>query len=215
LLQPDFSFEILALAQGHSIICGIDEAGRGPWAGPVVASAVILDQYNFPSGLNDSKKLTHEKREALFDPIMNSADVGIGIVSAAEIDETNILHATYLAMQRAFKNLKSHPSLALVDGNRAPLLSCNVETIVKGDARSLSIAAASIIAKVTRDRLMIALEKLYPGYGFALHKGYGTVKHAAALGKLGPCFEHRKTFKPIAALTIARQFDSQRVPEDS
>lgn len=197
---PDFSFELSAFAQGHAIICGIDEAGRGPWAGPVVASAVILTQKNFPQGLNDSKKLTHEKREALYNPIMGNADVGIGIVSALEIDEINILQATYLAMKRAMHNLQSQPSLALVDGNRAPPLICKVQTIIKGDALCLSIAAASIIAKVTRDRIMIDLEKHYPGYGFATHKGYGTVKHAAALARLGPCMEHRKSFKPIAAL---------------
>jgi ribonuclease HII len=197
LQQPTFAFEH---ASNHSIICGIDEAGRGPWAGPVVAAAVILNQNNFPSGLNDSKKLTHEKREALFNPIMHSADVGVGIVSAAEIDEINILQATYLAMYRALENLKSRPTLALVDGNRAPPLPCQVQTIIKGDALSLSIAAASIIAKVTRDRMMIELDNLHPAYGFALHKGYGTAKHASALAQNGPCFEHRKTFKPIAAL---------------
>jgi ribonuclease HII len=200
LTQPDFSFELIALQRGHTLICGIDEAGRGPWAGPVVASAVILDQNNIPSGLNDSKKLTHEKREALFDPILKSADVGIGIVSAAEIDDINILQATYLAMKRAIENLKTQPTLALVDGNRAPPLFCNVETIIKGDAKSLSIAAASIIAKVTRDRIMIEMENQFPSYGFAIHKGYGTAKHASALALLGPCTEHRKSFKPIAAM---------------
>jgi ribonuclease HII len=197
LQLPNFTFEVTS---GHSLICGVDEAGRGPWAGPVVAAAVILDQSNFPQGLNDSKKLTPEKREALFAPILQCSEVGIGIVSAAEIDAINILQATYLAMQRALKNLTSRPTLALVDGNRAPELPCNVQTIIKGDAKSLSIAAASIIAKVTRDRMMIAMESQFPGYGFAVHKGYGTAKHAAALEQLGPCFEHRKSFKPIAAL---------------
>jgi ribonuclease HII len=197
LQQPTLAFE---LASGHSIICGIDEAGRGPWAGPVVASAVILDQSNIPPGLNDSKKLTHEKREALFGPIMNSSDVGIGVVSAAEIDDINILQATYLAMQRAITSLKNKPTLALVDGNRAPPLACEVQTIIKGDSLSLSIAAASIIAKVTRDRMMIELDKIHSSYGFAQHKGYGTAQHAAALKQFGPCPEHRKTFKPIAAL---------------
>jgi ribonuclease HII len=195
--KPTFTFE---LASGHNLICGIDEAGRGPWAGPVVASAVILNQSNFPHGLNDSKKLTHEKREALFDPIMNSADVGIGSVSAAEIDEINILQATYLAMRRAIANLKSHPTLALVDGNRAPPLFCTVQTIIKGDTLSLSIAAASIIAKVTRDRMMVVMDRDFPGYGFAKHKGYGTTAHAAALAEYGPCTEHRKSFKPVAAM---------------
>lgn len=195
--QPNFIFEH---ASGHDLICGIDEAGRGPWAGPVVASAVILDQSNFPQGLNDSKKLTHEKREALFGPIMQSAKVGIGIVSAAEIDQINILQATYLAMKRAVLNLKTQPTYALVDGNRAPPLPCKVQTIIKGDSLSLSIAAASIIAKVTRDRMMIEMDTQFPGFGFALHKGYGTAKHAAALAQLGPCAEHRKSFKPITIL---------------
>ncbi len=197
---PNFNFELTARQNGYTLICGIDEAGRGPWAGPVVASAVILDQSNIPVGLNDSKKLTHEKREALFDPILKSSIVGIGIVSASEIDEIDILQATYLAMQRAVLNLKTKPTLALVDGNRAPPLICKVETIIKGDAKSLSIAAASIIAKVMRDRIMIAMDVQFPGYGFAIHKGYGTAKHAAALAQLGPCSEHRKSFKPIAAL---------------
>ncbi len=198
--KPDFTYETLALQLGHSLICGIDEAGRGPWAGPVVASAVILDQHDTPQGLNDSKKLTPEKREALFDPILKSAHVGIGIVSAAEIDAINILQATYLAMKRAVQNLNPLPTLALVDGNRAPPLPCAVQTIIKGDALSLSIAAASIIAKVTRDRIMVELEKQYPDYGFAKHKGYGTAVHAAALRRLGPCAEHRKSFKPISNL---------------
>ena len=161
---------------------------------------VVLDQNNIPDGLNDSKKLTHEKREALFGPIIESSLVGIGIVSAAEIDDINILQATYLAMQRAMFNLKTNPTLALVDGNRPPPLSCEVQTIIKGDAKSLSIAAASIIAKVTRDRIMFEMEQQFPGYGFAIHKGYGTAKHAACLKQLGPCSEHRKTFKPIAVL---------------
>jgi ribonuclease HII len=194
LNQPTFAFE---RASGHTLVCGIDEAGRGPWAGPVVASAVILNPNKFPQGLNDSKKLNHEKREALFEPIMNSADVGIGIVSAAEIDEINILQATYLAMRRAVENLKAKPTLALVDGNRAPPLPCKVQTIIKGDSLSLSIAAASIIAKVTRDRIMVAMDLQYPEYGFAKHKGYGTAVHASALQKNGPCTEHRKSFKPV------------------
>jgi ribonuclease HII len=195
--QPTFTFE---LTSGHALICGIDEAGRGPWAGPVVASAVILNRNNVPQGLNDSKKLNHEKREALFDPILNSADVGIGIISAAEIDDINILQATYLAMQRAVEKLTTLPDFALVDGNRAPPLPCKVQTIIKGDSLSLSIAAASIIAKVTRDRLMVDLDAQYPNYGFAKHKGYGTAVHAAALEKYGPCTEHRKSFKPIKNL---------------
>jgi ribonuclease HII len=200
---PNFSFESAALNQGYTIICGIDEAGRGPWAGPVVASAVILDSKNIPPGLNDSKKLNEAKREALFDPIMQSSKVGIGIVSAAEIDEINILQATFLAMQRAFDQLENKPDLALIDGNKSPKLICKTQTIIGGDAKSLSIAAASIIAKVTRDRIMHQHNETYPHYGFARHKGYGTAAHAAALAIHGPCAEHRKSFKPIA-LILAR-----------
>jgi len=198
-LRPDFSFEHMGRAKGHAVICGVDEAGRGPWAGPVCAAAVILDQHSIPEGLNDSKKLTEAKREALFPLIMGTAEVGVGLVSAAEIDAINILQATYLAMNRAVAALKSMPTLALIDGNRAPKLSCATQTIIGGDAKSLSIAAASIIAKVTRDRLMIEMDKTFPAYGFAKHKGYGTAAHASALAQHGPCTEHRKSFKPIAA----------------
>jgi ribonuclease HII len=200
-VPPHFKYEEYAIAQGL-IPCGIDEAGRGPWAGPVVAAAVVLDASNIPHGLDDSKKLNEAKREVLFDPIMQTASVGIGIVSAAQIDELNILQATYLAMQEAVAHLASHATLALVDGNRAPPLSIRTQTIIGGDAQCLSIAAASIIAKVTRDRIMKALDDAHPGYGFAAHKGYGTVLHAAALQRLGPCPEHRNSFKPVAALTI-------------
>jgi ribonuclease HII len=199
MAEPTFAFE---LASGHSIICGIDEAGRGPWAGPVSAAAVILDPNNIPQGLNDSKKLNEAKREALYPQIIACSDAGIGLVSAQEIDEINILQATYLAMQRAIANLKTKPTLALIDGNRAPKLFCATQTIIGGDAKSLSIAAASIIAKVTRDRIMCELDKAYPAYGFARHKGYGTAAHAAALAQYGPCTEHRRSFKPIAKLTI-------------
>ncbi len=203
MLVPNFTFETTALSQGHTVICGIDEAGRGPWAGPVVASAVILDPKNIPQGLNDSKKLNEAKREALFGLIMYSSKVGIGIVSAAEIDEINILQATFLAMQRAFEQLETKPDLALIDGNKSPQLIWKTQTIIGGDAKSFSIAAASIIAKVTRDRIMHQHDQTYPLYGFARHKGYGTAAHAAALAIHGPCAEHRKSFKPIA-LILAR-----------
>ena len=199
-MTPSFSFELAARSGGHTIICGIDEAGRGPWAGPVCAAAVILDLGNIPAGLNDSKKLTEAKRERLYPEIMAAADVGVGLVSAAEIDEINILQATYLAMNRAVAALKSKPSLALIDGNRAPKLFCATQTIIGGDGKSLSIAAASIIAKVTRDRLMVELDKTYPHYGFARHKGYGTAFHATALAEYGPCTEHRGSFAPIRVL---------------
>jgi ribonuclease HII len=199
--SPDFSFESSAIAQGL-MPCGVDEAGRGPWAGPVVAAAVVLDPQNIPAGLNDSKKLTEARREALFEPIMRSAHVGVGIASAVLIDRINILQATYDAMVEAVAALGSNTSIALVDGNHAPPLSIRAQTIIEGDGRCLSIAAASIIAKVTRDRIMHRLDHTYPGYGFSRHKGYGTAFHLAALQRLGPCPEHRKSFRPIAALTM-------------
>lgn len=199
-MQPDFTFEQLAIDEGLTV-CGVDEAGRGPWAGPVVAAAVILDPLKIPAGLNDSKKLSEAKREALFDPIAASAQIGVGIVDAREIDRINILQATYLAMQLAVGNLPTQPGLALIDGNRAPPLSIRVQTIIGGDAKSLSIAAASIIAKVTRDRIMHDLHKQFPHYGFASHKGYGTAFHAEALQQHGVCTAHRMSFKPIAKLT--------------
>ena len=198
--KPDFSFELSALAKGYSRVCGIDEAGRGPWAGPVVAAAVILDPQCIPSGLNDSKKLTEAKREILFAEIMATSKVGVGIGNETHIDRDNILATTLWAMAEAVRNLDALPQFALVDGNRAPKLFCGVQTIVSGDARSLSIAAASIIAKVTRDRIMVALDREFPAYGFARHKGYGTAFHQAALQKFGPCIHHRRSFAPIAKL---------------
>jgi ribonuclease HII len=211
---PDYSFEREAIAQGL-IPCGIDEAGRGPWAGPVVAAAVVLDATRIPVGLNDSKKLTEAKREALFSPIMAVARVGVGIVDAARIDETNILAATLEAMALAVAQLSPSPTLALVDGNRSPKLPIPVRTIVGGDAKCLSIAAASIIAKVTRDRIMCELDLKFPGYEFSRHKGYGTAAHHATLQRLGPCPIHRMSFAPIAKLTMSGQFDSRRDSEDS
>ena len=198
--RPDFNFELAARALGFSLVCGIDEAGRGPWAGPVVAAAVILDPQNIPTGLNDSKKLKEARREMLFTQIMASAKVGIGIGDETRIDRDNILATTMWAMAEAVRNLSVPSDYALVDGNRAPKLSCPVQTIISGDARSLSIAAASIIAKVTRDRIMVALDQEFPGYGFARHKGYGTTFHHAALLELGPCIHHRRSFAPIAKL---------------
>jgi ribonuclease HII len=211
---PDFSFEEHAITLGL-IPCGVDEAGRGPWAGPVVAAAVMLNPDSIPQGLNDSKKLSEAKREQLFAQIMQSATVGVGIISARQIDELNILQATYLAMKNAIARLNSPPTLALIDGNRAPDLSIRTQTIVAGDAKCLSIAAASIIAKVTRDRIMQDLDAQFPKYGFAAHKGYGTALHMQALQQFGPCSEHRKSYKPVAALTMSGQFDSPRSPEDS
>ena len=198
---PDFSFEQAAIDRGFLCVCGIDEAGRGPWAGPVVAAAVILDPANIPEGLNDSKKLKDLRREALFGPIRKSARIGVGIAGVDRIDRDNILQATMWAMGEAMAQL-GEVSLALIDGNRAPHLPCQVQTIVGGDAKSLSIAAASIVAKVTRDRLMMALDRDFPHYGFARHKGYGTPEHAATLARHGPCLHHRRSFAPIAALLV-------------
>ncbi len=200
---PDFRIELAAMRKGAKIVCGIDEAGRGPWAGPVVAAAVVLDPRCIPDGLNDSKKLSEARREALFDPIMAAARVGIGIAAVDRIDRDNILQATLWAMAEALAQIDG-VALALVDGNRAPALPCPVQTIVEGDAKSLSIAAASIIAKVTRDRIMVDLDAAYPGYGFARHKGYGTALHQEALRRLGPTPLHRKSFAPVAALLAAR-----------
>ncbi len=199
--KPDFTREQALIDQGH-IVCGIDEAGRGPWAGPVVAAAVILDGTCIPAGLNDSKKLSPAKREELFDAIMATSRVGAGTVSVQTIDAINILEASFRAMQDAVCALAIKPSLALVDGNRAPHLPCEVVTLVGGDGLSLAIAAASIIAKVTRDRIMVELDDTFPGYGFAAHKGYGTAAHAKALQSLGPCPAHRRSFSPIRSMIL-------------
>lgn len=180
----------------NGIICGVDEAGRGPLAGPVYAAAVILSPDNPIDGLNDSKKLSEKKREALYDAILEKAVAYcVAAASVAEIEEYNILGATYLAMTRAVEGLSVAPDLALIDGNRIPpQLQIAAQTVVKGDAKSESIAAASILAKVTRDRLLIQMDAQYPEYGFAVHKGYGTAAHTAALKEFGPCPEHRPSF---------------------
>ena len=176
-------------------ICGIDEAGRGPLVGPVVAGAVVLPKDCEILYINDSKKLTEKKREELYEVIMEQAlAVGVGMASAQRIDEINILQATYEAMREAVHNLGITPDILLNDAVTIPQLDIPQEPIVKGDARSISIGAASIIAKVTRDRLMVQFDQAYPGYGFAAHKGYGTKAHIAALRRLGPCEIHRKTF---------------------
>ena len=180
---------------GCSCVCGVDEAGRGPLAGPVCAAAVILPRDLEIPGLNDSKKLTDLKRRELYDIITEQAvSYGIALVSHEEIDEINILQATFLAMERAVAQLNVTPDLALVDGNRSPNLEVPVRTVVKGDSLSASIAAASILAKVTRDRLMEELDETYPAYGFAVHKGYGTKRHYEALTQYGPSPIHRMTF---------------------
>jgi ribonuclease HII len=200
-LKATFELEQTELQLGYGPIAGVDEAGRGPWAGPVVAAAVILDPENIPPGIADSKALDADTRESLFPRIMESARVGVGIADVTRIDQDNILNATMWAMTVAVKELPcgrgQKPKLVLVDGNRAPRFACRARTIVKGDARSLSIAAASIIAKVTRDRLMIALGREFPGYGFERHKGYGTPEHALALSRLGVTEHHRRSFRPV------------------
>ena len=182
-------------ANGVGIICGVDEAGRGPLAGPVCAAAVILPSKLEIPGLTDSKKLSDKRRRELYPVIMEQAIAyGIGFASHEEIDEINILQATFLAMERALAQLKVKPELALIDGNRQKDFGVPVETVIKGDSLSASIAAASILAKVTRDDIMLAMAQEHPGYGFEIHKGYGTKAHYEALRNLGPSPIHRMTF---------------------
>lgn len=197
-LLPNFDFERSALMRGCARVAGIDEAGRGPWAGPVVAAAVILAPDDLPDGLNDSKKLTHARREELHDIIRAKAEVGIGIVDVAVIDRDNILQATYAAMIQAVAALASAPHFALIDGNRAPTLACPVETVIEGDGKCLSIAAASIIAKVTRDRFMRRADALHPGWDFAAHVGYSTPEHREAIQRQGVSPLHRLSFQSAA-----------------
>ena len=183
------------LIEGYQVICGVDEAGRGPLAGPVCAAAVILPRHIDIPGLNDSKKLSDKRRREIFPIIKEQAlAYGIGFASHEEIDEINILQATYLAMERALAQLKLSPELALIDGNRAKDFGIPVRTVVKGDSLSANIAAASVLAKVTRDDWMLEQAKLYPEYGFEVHKGYGTKAHYEALSAYGPCPIHRKSF---------------------
>jgi ribonuclease HII len=182
-------------ANGVNLLCGVDEAGRGPLAGPVCAAAVILPKELVIPGLNDSKKLSDKRRRELYDVITQQAvSYGIAFATAEEIDEINILQATFLAMERAMAQLDPKPELALIDGNRAKDFGLPVQTIVKGDSLSASIAAASILAKVTRDRYMEELAEQYPQYGFEVHKGYPTKRHYAAIAEFGPCPAHRRTF---------------------
>ena len=190
-----WAIEESCYAEGFQMICGVDEAGRGPLAGPVCAAAVILPRGLQIPGLTDSKKLTDKKRRELFPIIQEKAIAwGIGYADHQEIDEINILQATYLAMERAISQLEGKADLALIDGNRAKDFGLPVKTIVKGDSLSASIAAASVLAKVSRDDLMIRQAEEYPQYGFEVHKGYGTKAHYAALAEHGPCEIHRRTF---------------------
>ncbi len=185
-----------------TLICGIDEVGRGPWAGPVIACAAILPDTlpDFFKQVTDSKKLTTTKREALFPLLTEHCTFAIGQASVAEIDQMNILQATMLAMQRAFAALPVKPHKAFIDGNKAPKIDCVTETVIGGDAKIMAIAAASIIAKVTRDRLMAELDAQHPGYGWAGNAGYGTAAHQQGLATLGVTKHHRTSFAPIRAL---------------
>ena len=193
-MPPDLNIE---RARG-GLVAGVDEVGRGPWAGPVVAAAVILDGDAIPQGIDDSKALTRARREVLFAALQASATIGVGQATVDEIEHLNILTAAMLAMARAVEDLGVVPGHALIDGNRAPDLPCPSTTVVGGDRRSLSIAAASIIAKVTRDALMARLAADHPGYGWERNAGYGTAEHRAALDRLGVTEHHRRGFKPIA-----------------
>ncbi len=196
--MPHYIYESRVLKTITGPVCGVDEAGRGPLAGPVVAAAVILDRKRIPKGLNDSKQLSEEERELLFPQIMGSAiAVGVGEATVGEIDMVNIRQATHFAMARAVRALAVAAEFALVDGNDAPALPCRCDTLVDGDARSVSIAAASIIAKVTRDRMMAALHDEHPGYGWLSNKGYGTPEHLTALRSLGASPHHRRSFAPV------------------
>ena len=198
LPPPDFSFESAALARGFTCVVGVDEVGRGPLAGPVTAAAVRLIDGRIPKGLNDSKALTAARREALFHDIMDMAEVSVAHATVAEIDSLNILRASHLAMERAVTALVTRPDHALIDGNMIPAaLPCSAEAIIKGDGRSLSIAAASIIAKVTRDRIMVDLAQQHPGYGWEGNAGYPTKAHLDALLNLGVTPHHRRSFKPV------------------
>ena len=197
-IGPDLMLEKACALEANGHVCGVDEAGRGPWAGPVSAAAVILAPRRVPKGVNDSKKLSAKQREELEVQIKAKAVAwGVGFASVAEIAELNILHATGLAMRRAIEAMEIQPAYALIDGNYRFKMPCPVKTVVGGDAISASIAAASILAKVARDRLMAEMDGLYPGYGFASHKGYGAPVHGRALRDLGPCDIHRLGWSPV------------------
>ena len=196
--HPDFFLELTAITAGHACVAGVDEVGRGPLAGPVTAAAVVLDPAHIPEGLNDSKKLTARKREALHDLLVDVAEVSVAHASVEEIDALNILRAAHLAMVRALESLPRKPNYALIDGNMIPR-RCPIpaQAVIKGDGLSASIAAASIVAKIRRDRLMMDLAQQYPGYGWETNAGYGSKKHMDALANLGVTPHHRRSFKPV------------------
>jgi ribonuclease HII len=202
-LDPAKIQQVAFAWDSQGLIAGVDEAGRGPLAGPVVAAAVILDDMQPINGLNDSKKLSPKRREKLYEEILAKAlCCSVAQASVLEIDQLNILQATLLAMRRAVQGLRLKPHQVLVDGNRLPVLDVRAEAIVGGDATVPAISAASILAKVTRDRWCLELDSRYPQYGFAGHKGYGTAEHLAALRAHGACPEHRKTFAPVAKVLV-------------
>jgi ribonuclease HII len=198
IMRPTFRREKRAIARGIWPVAGCDEAGRGPLAGPVVAAAVILDPKRIPRGLNDSKKLTFEEREKLYSKICATAEVAVAFGSPARIDRDNILRASLWALARAVEALPVRPKLVFVDGRDKIHCGCDCEAVIAGDALVLSIAAASIVAKVTRDRLMMRVGAAHPGYGFERHMGYSVPEHFAALEKLGPTIHHRRSFSPVA-----------------
>ena len=204
--MADWSFE----RAETGVIAGVDEAGRGPTAGPVIAAAVILDPAHAPEGLNDSKALSPAARERLYAELLDVAQIGVGAAEPEEIDRANILEATMRAMTRAVAALPCAPDVALIDGDRAPRLTCRARTVVKGDTLSLSIAAASIIAKVARDRLMAEAHERWPVYGFAAHAGYPTAAHREALLAHGPCPIHRRSFAPVKAALAAPRARASR-----
>jgi len=203
VVRPTFRRERRALNKGIFPVAGCDEAGRGPLAGPVVAAAVVLDPDRIPRGLNDSKKLDAATREKLYEKICATAQVAVAFGAVERIDRDNILRASLWALARAVKALPVRPKLVFVDGNQKIDCGCDCETVVSGDALVLSVAAASIVAKVTRDRLMTRLGLAYPGYGFERHMGYSVPEHFAALARLGPTIHHRKSFAPVAAKLAA------------
>jgi ribonuclease HII len=207
VLRPTFRRERRALNKGIFPIAGCDEAGRGPLAGPVVAAAVILDPKHIPRGLNDSKKLDPQTREKLYEKICASAQVAVAFGSVERVDRDNILRASLWALARAVKALPVSPKLVFVDGNHRIDVACDCEAVVSGDALVASIAAASIVAKVTRDRLMRRLGLAHPGYGFERHMGYSVPEHFEALARLGPTIHHRKSFAPVAARLAALDAD--------